>query len=541
MDRNAILAVMISLGIWVGWQRLYLDPLQQEAAKEKQRLELVQKEKAKKAVEEAKVALQPAAKGATRLVSAERRTIENEQSVVTVSNEPNGLYSWELKKFFTNEEAHGQIALVGATGFNSQLGLRLSDNQMSELSVKNWEFVASQDPKKAVSRYSQNGFSVTRTFTLDETGYGANLEYQFQFQSEPPKYIFLDSYGSLQRPNDKEGSIFGQAPDKVHVSYRDLSGRHTEIAAKLKEPKESAAGLKWVGLDTRYFVFALVPQGEEKDSAGVQLAKDESREQAAVRASLVYPSEGKKQFTLSARVYFGPKEMASLQAVSPVLTDTIDFGWTSFIAVPLLQGLKWLYSYVRNYGLAIILLTFMIKMILFPLTYKSMKSMAKIAKLQPQLNALREKYKEDKEKLNVEMMNFMKTNGYNPIGGCLPIVLQMPIFFALYRVLFNSMELYQAPFAGWIHDLSSPDPFFVTPVLLCGLMFLQQKLSPNTASDPVQQKMMQFMPVMFGMFMLLLPAGLNIYMVVNSATSIAQQWVLNRKLGIKPNAVTAGT
>jgi YidC/Oxa1 family membrane protein insertase len=228
--------------------------------------------------------------------------------------------------------------------------------------------------------------------------------------------------------------------------------------------------------------------------------------------------------------------MESLRAVDPVLIDAIDFGWTSFMAVPLLQSLKWLYGYVQNYGIAIIILTFIIKMLLFPLTYKSMKAMAKMAKLQPQLNALREKYKDDKEKLNAEMMSFMRTNGYNPVGGCLPILIQMPIFFALYRVLFNSMELYQAPFMGWIQDLSSPDPFFITPLLLTGLMYLQQRLAPTTATDPMQQKMLQFMPVIFGFFMLLLPAGLNVYMVVNSAVSIAQQWVMNKRLGIIPMA-----
>jgi YidC/Oxa1 family membrane protein insertase len=225
--------------------------------------------------------------------------------------------------------------------------------------------------------------------------------------------------------------------------------------------------------------------------------------------------------------------MESLRAVDPILSDTIDFGWTTFIAVPLLQALKWLHTFVKNYGLAIIILTFAIKMLLFPLTYKSTKSMSKIAHLQPQLNALREKYKDDKEKLNTEMMKFMKTNGYNPVGGCLPILLQMPIFFALYRVLFNSMELYQAPFILWIHDLSRPDPFFITPVLLTGLMYVQQKLTPTAAADPAQQKMLQFMPLMFGVFMIALPAGLNIYMVVNSATTIVQQWVLTHKMGIK--------
>lgn len=351
--------------------------------------------------------------------------------------------------------------------------------------------------------------------------------------------MFLDLYGSPKRATDKEGSIFGQAPDKVKVTYRDLNGRHSVIGAQLKENQESNASVRWVGLDTRYFVMALVPTRADGVEYGAQVAHDEFYQNAAVRGSVVVPTNGKADVSFTSKFYFGPKEMAALTKVDPILSDAIDFGWTSFIAIPLLQGLKWLYTYVKNYGLAIILLTFLIKMALFPLMYKSMASMAKMSKLQPQLNALRERYKDDKEKLNVEMMNFMKANGYNPVGGCLPIVFQMPIFFALYRVLFNSMELYQAPFGLWIHDLSSPDPFFVTPVLLTGLMYLQQKLSPNTAADPAQQKMLQIMPVMFGAFMLMLPSGLTIYMVVNSAVSIAQQYYLNRKLGIvrKPAAV----
>jgi YidC/Oxa1 family membrane protein insertase len=404
---------------------------------------------------------------------------------------------------------------------------------------QNWGTLEAKDARTAESRLDTPLFRATRRFTLDDSGYGGELRYTFHFTKESPKFLFLDLFGSPKRASDKEGSIFGQAPDKVKVAYRDVKGRHTQIGASLKENQESLAGVKWLGLDTRYFVMALVPAKGDDVDLGAQVAHDELGA-PAVRGSLVFPTAGKNDVTVSTKVYFGPKDMAALKKADPVLADTIDFGWFTFIAIPLLQALKWLYIYVKNYGVAIILLTFLIKMMLFPLMYKSMTSMAKMSKLQPQLNALREKYKDDKEKLNVEMMNFMKSNGYNPVGGCLPIVFQMPIFFALYRVLFNSMELYQAPFGGWIHDLSSPDPYFVTPVLLMGLMYLQQKLSPNTAADPTQQKMMQIMPVMFGAFMFMLPSGLTLYMVVNSTVSIAQQYFLNRKLGIvrQPRAAT---
>ena len=192
--------------------------------------------------------------------------------------------------------------------------------------------------------------------------------------------------------------------------------------------------------------------------------------------------------------------------------------------------MKKIKEWVKNWGIAIILLTLLIKLLTFPLTYKSMASMKKMAALQPQLNALKEKHANDKEALNRELLTFMRTNGYNPMSGCLPMLIQMPVFFALYRVLYSSIELYQAPFFGWITDLSLKDPYYITPVLLTGFMYLQQKLTPSTISDPMQAKMMQWMPVFFGVLMINLPSGLTIYMLVNAIASIFQQMYLNKKL-----------
>jgi YidC/Oxa1 family membrane protein insertase len=220
--------------------------------------------------------------------------------------------------------------------------------------------------------------------------------------------------------------------------------------------------------------------------------------------------------------------------VEPTLDHVVDFGWFTVFAYPLIKVLKWLYQFVQNYGVAIILLTLLLKVLTYPLTYKSMKSMKNMAKLQPQLQKIRDKYKDDREALNREMLTLMKNHGYNPMAGCLPMLVQMPIFFALYRVLYSSIELYHAPFAFWIHDLSSRDPFYVTPVLLSLTMFVQQKLTPNTATDPAQAKMMQLMPLIFGAFMLTLPSGLTIYMLVNAIASIGQQMILNKKLDAKP-------
>lgn len=537
MDKKTILAIVLSLVIWIGWQKLYMEPFQQEAVKESQKqAQLLEDSKkrleAKDEIDARGVFPESERRKVLKSVEEKRVFLESDSSKVEVSSGDNMLRTWELKGFSNTLGKEDKIQMRAVTGFESQLRLRFSNPVLTKEVGGNWASLEKQTDGSVKSEISTDRMRGIRKFSLDKEGYGATVDWSFEFRGEAPKFVFVDLYGSPKRENDQAGSIFGQAPDKVHLSHRDASGRHSTMAESLKETQEVSADVKWMALDTRYFVLAMAPMGPQKAEAGVQLASDAYAGAPATRASLVFPVNGKKQVSFSSKIYFGPKNFEALKAADPVLVDAIDFGWTSFLAIPMLHGLKWLYAFVRNYGIAIILLTFFIKMLLFPLTYKSMKSMAKMSKLQPQLNALREKYKDDKEKLNMEMMSFMKTNGYNPVGGCLPILLQMPIFFALYRVLFNSMELYQAPFIGWIKDLSSPDPWFVLPVGLTGLMYLQQKTSPNTSTDPAQQKMLQFMPLMFGVFMLLLPAGLNIYMVVNSAVSIAQQYYLNRKLGI---------
>ena len=391
MDKKALVAIALSLGIWVAWQKLYLEPFQKQAAADYERQQLLlEKSQAKEKLAEidAKGVLPDTEKkrGAEGNQSARSVTLQNADSVAEISNEPALLRAWQLKTFSTAlEKQDDKISLQGVTGYGSQARLRFSDAQYEAASLRNWDSLdLSADGRSASSRISTPSLVATRRITLDAEGFGGTVDYEVQFLKEPPKYVFLDLYGSPKREHDHEGSIFGQAPDKVHVTFRDLTGRHSQMAANQKEAKESAAGVRWLGLDTRYFVFAVVPNGTSKDNAGAQVAHDETRF-PAVRGSLVFPVDGKKTLNFGTKIYFGPKHMEHLSSVDPILTDAIDFGWTSFLAIPLLRSLKWLYGYVHNYGLAIMILTFLIKVLLFPLTYKSTKSMAKIAVLQPQL------------------------------------------------------------------------------------------------------------------------------------------------------------
>ncbi|RLA80713.1 MAG: membrane protein insertase YidC, partial [Epsilonproteobacteria bacterium] len=225
--------------------------------------------------------------------------------------------------------------------------------------------------------------------------------------------------------------------------------------------------------------------------------------------------------------YIGPKEHKTLVALDSRLSNVIEYGWFTFIANPMFQLLQFLHSYIGNWGWTIVFTTVLIKLVLFPLSHKGMKSMNKLKELAPKVKAMQEKYKDDKQKASMHMMEMYKKEGANPMGGCLPMILQIPVFFAIYRVLLNSIELKGAPWMLWIDDLGAMDPYFVLPILMGITMFLQQKITPNTMTDPMQQKMFQLLPVIFTFFFLWFPAGLTLYWFINNLFTISQQYYVN--------------
>ena len=233
--------------------------------------------------------------------------------------------------------------------------------------------------------------------------------------------------------------------------------------------------------------------------------------------------------------YIGAKEFSTLSGVDERLSRVIEYGWFTFIAKPMFAFLSWLFGFIGNWGWAIVALTLIIRLILFPLTYKSMMSMNKLKELAPKMTELREKYKGDPQKLNLHMMELYKKHGANPFAGCLPIILQIPIFFAIYRVLQNAVELKAAPWALWISDLSVMDPYYVLPILMGATMFVQQLITPMTVQDATQAKIMKFLPVVFTFFFLWFPAGLTLYWCVNNICSLVQQLVINKMFAREHN------
>lgn len=290
--------------------------------------------------------------------------------------------------------------------------------------------------------------------------------------------------------------------------------------------------VKWAGIDSNYFLLALVPTSGDAFLKGLY-------ENDVYRVSLETNLDlqpGQSQ-TLSAIYFLGPKKKAYLAPIPKDLEASIYYGYLNIVAKPLVQMLQFFYTYVGNYGVAILLLTLVIKILFWPLTHKSYKSMEKMKKIQPMMKELKEKHKDDRQKMNQELMQLYKTYKVNPAGGCLPMLLQIPVFIGLYEALLGSVELRHAPFISqvpftdivWLADLAAKDPLYVTPVIMGLSMFLQQKLSP-TAGDPTQAKIMMIMPLFLTFIFLNFPSGLVVYFFANNMISILQQWNTLRKV-----------
>ena len=279
---------------------------------------------------------------------------------------------------------------------------------------------------------------------------------------------------------------------------------------------ENFVGTKFVSNFDRYYT-SLIYNFEKSLSVTV-MPDEQSNPQAFIH--------GGSNITFSG--FMGPKNHRDLEALNPELIDVIDYGWFTFIAKTMFLLLQFIQGYVGNWGWTIVILTILIKLVLYPLSYKGMVSMQKLKDLAPKMKEIQAKYKDDKQKQSMHMMELYKKHGANPMGGCLPLILQIPVFFAIYRVLLNAIELKGAPWMFWVHDLAEMDPYFVLPVLMGVTMFLQQKITPNTMQDEMQKKIFQFLPVVFTFFFLWFPAGLTLYWFINNLFTIGQQYFINQ-------------
>lgn len=367
-----------------------------------------------------------------------------------------------------------------------------------------------------------NGLTVEKVFTFYGDRYDFTLETRLFNQGTSP--LSGQLVVSLLEPwsENREGTQFEfvgastLAGDKVHRD--DVDDLQDEV-------REYGPGVTWTGFGNRYFLSALVPLENAAERVRLEFADSAVVSQALSPYQTLNPGES---VAFQHLFYFGPMDLDVLAAADHQLAEAVDFGFFSIIAKPLLHVLKFFYGFLGNYGLSIILLTAIIKMLFWPLTQKSYTSMKNMQKLQPEMQKIREKFKNDRERLNKEIMELYKKHRVNPLGGCLPMIVQIPVFFALYKVLMEAIEVRHAPFIFWIQDLSAKDPYYITPIIMGATMFIQQKMTPTTM-DPTQAKLFMLMPVIFTFMFLNFPSGLVIYWLVNNLLTIGQQALINRK------------
>ncbi len=521
MDRKTLLAILLTFGIFFGWQKLYLEP---RTARQQQ----VQTQQPQQAAPQASA---PQAAAPTQIQPqtvpvkpGESKELTTSIGTARITSGPELFQSWDIKGFQARKA--DKDAAVNLQALTHQQGVGQVAFDLSEYAYLNQvQGTLSTTPQGMQWVYEDANVKMVRDIRPVEGKPYAMVQLTAEFKAKRPGYMFVSLTAHSPEGDEEER-------DRQFLYWTNKSVER-EAVYDIDSLKEVSTPLKWAGVESRYFMMAMIPQGGVEPRGLIQQTGTRT-----ARMSMVFPITG-NSITVPMKVYYGPKDLDVLRAVDPSLDNAVDFGWFTIIAYPLLKIMKWFNGMVHNYGVAIILLTILVNILTFPLTYKSMKSMREMARLQPQLQRIREKYKDDKEALNREMLTMMKSHGYNPMAGCLPILIQMPIFFALYRVLYSAIELYNAPFMLWIQDLSSKDPFYVTPILLAGVMYVQQKMTPTPATDPVQAKMMQFMPLIFGLFMLTLPSGLTVYMLVNALVGIIRQAFFNKKLGYGPVTTNA--
>ena len=373
------------------------------------------------------------------------------------------------------------------------------------------------------------GVRLTKTYTFRRGQYAIEVRHDIenvgQAAVQPSVYLQLMRDGN--KPEGESGmyytftgpAVYSEAGKFQKLDFADIDKKKASFVA--------SADNGWVSMIQHYFVSAWVPpEGSARENYSRAVDKNLFTVGAITPLAAIAPGA---TGSLRSTLYVGPQDQRTLETIAPGLELVVDYGWLTFISKPLFWLLQFLHGLVGNWGWAIVLLTVLIKAAFYPLSAASYKSMAKMKEVTPRLVALREKYGDDKQKLNVAMMELYKNEKINPLGGCLPILVQIPVFIALYWVLLASAEMRNQPWILWVTDLATPDPWFILPLLMMGTMWIQFKLNP-TPPDPVQAKVMAAMPFIFGIMFFMFPAGLVLYGLVNNILSIAQQWYVTKQI-----------
>lgn len=414
-----------------------------------------------------------------------------------------------------------QSGLVGKNGIDTNTG-----RPQYQVAQDQFQLVDGQNEIVVPLTFEKDGVVYIKTFTLKRGSYDVSVNYNIKNQSENAievqpygqlKHTLVERTGNLAMPTYTGGAFSSADTSYKKYSFSDMEKSNLDVNTK--------AG--WVAVLQHYFVSAWVPNQDADNTLYSRVNNGVATIGYRGAVTTVAPNT---EANIASQLWTGPKDQKAMGEVASNLDLTVDYGWAWFIAKPLFWLLNLIHSIVGNWGLAIMGITFVVKFLLYPLTKAQYTSMAKMRMLQPKITAMRERFGDDRQRMSQEMMKFYKEEKVNPMGGCLPLLIQMPIFIALYWTFMEAVELRHAPFFVWIHDLSAQDPYYILPLLMGGSMFLLQKMSPTPVADPTQQKIMTFMPVIFTVFFLWFPAGLVLYWLTSNCITLFQQWWIYRNL-----------
>ena len=564
MEKRVVLFIVLCLGIIIGWDIVLkkygfvpvndpalIDQTEQTTTTEDSGKEAAQESQSTKPLgttedsstldSEESLPRNPEFADANREVKIEK--IETPLYKAEFSNRGAQITSWQLTRYLTQTEDPTPIELIYSEGqFAGPLSLATNDDTVTKIFQeavyeveRDFSVLDASHPVGRMSmtyQSAEHGVRIKKNFTFHYDSYVVDVTINVEGMSHDLDVLLGTNFGIVEWGQGFIGSL-GPAwmiGDKLEKELPELDDSDEPGT---KPNLERAGKIRWGALQDKYFMSVIIPEESEGFFAQEEL---ENVMTAGVKFA---GSTGQQSHVF--RLYAGPKQFDILKDFQIGLEDTIDFGWFIYdswsvvkaVAKPLFYVLRYFYEYTHNYGIAIILLTVCIKLLFVPLQYKSYKSMQGMQKIQPKVLEIQNKYKDDRERLNKELMKLYKDHKVNPVGGCLPMFLQMPAFISLFNILYMTVDLRQAPFMLWITDLSVPDPFYLLPILMGASMVLQQKIMPTTM-DPTQAKMMLFLPVGLTFLFLTFPAGLVLYWVTNNVLTILQQFITDRYIFKKP-------
>ncbi|MBN1621112.1 MAG: membrane protein insertase YidC [Endomicrobiales bacterium] len=502
MERNTILAVLFSTIFLIIWWT-YFTPKPPKRSAELAESNVVAKSD--------DLSLQKTPK--TEQVSSKSKKkdeIVPEKEIIAESNKYKAVFTTRgaaIKHWFLKEKNDNTVDLV------------LDETaQLSTFDDLNYKIIKESPEEIAFEASHPQGYKISKTYFLSQKylhRLAITIKKEKQNLSSLPVSLTL---GPGLGADDKE-----KAENLKLVGAIGLLVKKQNSLEKFKHGDYSASDYKWVAMQNRYFLAALIPENPE-DFGSISVQKENKKTPPVLTLSGSQPENSDEQIYLL-NVYFGPKAYYLLKGLPFNLDKAVDFGWVSALSKIALKTLSFFYKLTGNYGWAIVMMTICLQVLVFPLTIKSFKAQAAMKQLQPLIKELQQKYKDDPKRLNVEMLNLYKTQKVNPLGGCLPMLLQLPIFWALFSTLRNAYELRGAPWIFWIKDLSHQDPYFILPILMGLGMLFQQKLV-SVSADPAQARMMYLMPIIFTVLFLKFPAGLVLYWLTNSLLSMTEQYFI---------------